>query len=667
MPAVAPYGSWVSPISAAALAEGGHPVEGGAFVAGQIWWSELRPAEAGRYAVRRAGADGAPLDVLPPPWNARTRVHEYGGGAWTATPDAELVFVEFADQRIYRLDAGASDPVALTPEPPERGAWRYAELKLSADGAEVWCVRERHDTAGVHRDIAAVPLSGAAARDEDAIRSVVSGSHFLAGARVSPDGKQLAWIAWEHPQLPWDGTELRVADIAADGRCGAPRTLLGSPAESVLQPEWADDASLFVISDRSGFWNLYRVAATGGDPAPLCPREADFGGPLWTLGSAWYRVLDDGRLLTVRTRGTDVLAVLDPGTGELSDLDPGLGEIGRTALGPVHGDRALLVTGSAAVPTGLRVLQLTSATMTDVRLSDEHVPPREYLPPVRLMSFAGPGGRAVHAVVYPPHNADFVAPDGELPPYVAFVHGGPTSHVGPALSVLHAYFTSRGIGVVDVNYGGSTGHGREYRERLRLQWGVVDVEDTVAAVRGLADAGLADPARLAIEGGSAGGWTVLSALTGGGAVAGDDVAAGRAGRTFACGVSYFGVAELLEFAAETHDFESRYLDGLIGPLPEARERYESRAPLNNVDGLSCPVLLLQGLDDPIVPPAQAERFRDALLAKGIPHAYRAYAGESHGFRKAETIVDAREAELSFYGQVFGFEPPGIPVLQLWRP
>ena len=252
-----------------------------------------------------------------------------------------------------------------------------------------------------------------------------------------------------------------------------------------------------------------------------------------------------------------------------------------------------------------------------------------------------------------PRNADFVAPEGELPPYVAFVHGGPTAHVAPAVSLLHAYFTSRGIGVVDVNYGGSSGYGRAYRERLRGQWGIVDVEDTVAAVRGLAEAGLADPGRLAVEGGSAGGWTVLAALT--------------TSTVFACGVSYFGVAELVQFAAETHDFESRYLDGLIGPLPEARELYERRAPVNNVDGLSCPVLLLQGLDDPIVPPSQAERFRDALLAKGLPHAYRAYAGESHGFRKAETIVDAREAELSFYGQVFGFTPPDVPVLELWRP
>jgi dipeptidyl aminopeptidase/acylaminoacyl peptidase len=645
---IAPYGAWESPISAQLLAASGHPVEGGRYVGSDIWWSELRSAEGGRYAVRRA-VDGEPVDVLPAPWNARSRVHEYGGGAWTATDDGRLVFVNFADQRIYLLEPGVDEPVPLTAD--SEVSVRYGELQLV--GTEVLCVRERHDGRQVERDIAAVALDGSGA-----VRSVVSGSHFLAYPRVSPDGTKLAWIAWEHPQMPWDGTELRVVDLAG----GQPRTLLGSRTESVLQPEWADERTLYVISDGAHggangaaerFWNLYRLGVDGGEPEPLCPRPADFGGPLWTLGSAWYRILDTNRLLTVRTRGTDTLAVLDLRTGELADLDPGIGALGRTSLGPARDGRALLVTGSATAPSGLRELDLATGALSDIRLAVDEVPPAGYVPEARLMSFTGAGGREVHAVVYPPRNQDFAAPAGELPPYVAFVHGGPTAHVAPTLSLTHAFFTSRGIGVVDVNYGGSTGYGREYRERLRGQWGIVDVEDTVAAVRGLADAGLADGARLAIEGGSAGGWTVLAALT--------------SSSVFACGTSYFGVAELVRFAEETHDFESRYLDGLIGPLPEARELYERRAPLNNVAGLSCPVLLLQGLDDPIVPPAQAERFRDALLRKGIPHAYRTYEGESHGFRKLATIVDSREAELSFYGQILGFTPPGVPVLELWRP
>jgi dipeptidyl aminopeptidase/acylaminoacyl peptidase len=650
MPTTAPYGSWESPITAAGIAAAGHPVEGGAYVGDQIWWSELRPAEHGRYAVRRHGPDGEPVDILGPPWNARTRVHEYGGGAWTASADGVLAFAEFSDQRLYRLDPGADQPRPLTPEPPEPASWRYGDLQLLRPG-ELWCVRERHQDGEVARDIAVVPLDGSAAEDENDIRSVVAGSHFLAAARVSPDGARLAWIAWEHPQMPWDGTELRVGELGPDGRCASWRTVLGSSTESVLQPEWASADQLWVSSERSGFWNLYRVEADGSGVDALCPMDAEFGGPMWSLGTRWHRPLADGRLLTVRSYGLDTLGILDPATGTLTDVP--LDGCAAVRLGPVRGQRVLLVTSGGRVQTGLRELDLDTGELTLVRLSADTAPSVDYLPEARSMAFPTRGGDEVHAVVYPPHNVDYVAPDGELPPYVALVHGGPTAHTYPMLSELYAYFTSRGIGIIDVNYGGSTSYGRAYRERLRGQWGIVDVDDTVDAVRGLAAAGLADPARLAIEGGSAGGWTVLSALTQ------SDV--------FACGVSYFGVAELEMFARETHDFESRYLDGLIGPLPEATEVYRSRAPVNNVAGLSCPVLLLQGLDDPIVPPSQAERFRDALQEKGIPHAYRAYAGESHGFRRSETQIDAREAELSFYGQVLGFEPPGVARLELWQP
>jgi dipeptidyl aminopeptidase/acylaminoacyl peptidase len=449
--------------------------------------------------------------------------------------------------------------------------------------------------------------------------------------------------------MPWDGTELRVADLE-DGRAGVHRVLLGSTTESVLAPIWLDDDTLVAATDRDGFWNPYIVPLDGA-PRPVLTVEADFGGPLWQVGGTWARRLADGRLLTVRTYGTDTLGVLDLETGKLTDLD--VGESATVRLGPARGTELLLVTAGAHTPRGLRRFDLASGQLTEVRSSVDRIPDERFLPRAELRTFPGPQDRPVHAVVYPPRNPDFAAPEDEQPPYVAFVHGGPTAHVQPALSLLTAFFTSRGIGIVDVNYGGSTGYGRAYRERLRGQWGVVDVEDTVAVVLGLADAGLADRDRLAIEGGSAGGWTVLSALTT------TDV--------FACGVSHFGVAELLQFASDTHDFESRYLDSLVGPLPEARALYERRAPVNNVDGLSCPVLLLQGLDDPVVPPSQAERFVAALQRKRLPYAYRAYEGESHGFRKAETIIDAAQAELSFYGQIFGFEPPGVPVLELQRP
>ncbi len=595
----------------------------------------MRPTEGGRTTICRI-ENGVVTALLPEPFNARTRVHEYGGGAWTATDDGRIVFSEFSDQRVH-IGKPGERPVPLTPAPAVAATVRYGELSIV--GNEVLAVRETHDGAKVSRDICAIALDGSG------VRSLASGSDFLAYPRLSPNGNMLAFVAWNHPQMPWDGTELRIVDLTT----GVSRTILGGTEESVLQPEWIDDESLYVISDRSGWWNLYRTSVDA-DVVALHAADADFGAPLWQLGAQWYSVLDDGKLLTVRTFGTDTLGILDPVTGSLDDID--LDGLTSISLGGRRGSSVLLRTGGAHNASGLRLLDLDTRSLVEIRSGRETIPDAAYLPQGEPMTFQGPQ-REVHAIAYAPRNPEYRGLEGELPPYVAFVHGGPTAHVAPALNPVFAYFTSRGIGVVDVNYGGSSGYGREYRNRLRGQWGVVDVEDTIAAVQGLADAGLADPARLAIEGGSAGGWTVLAALTS------SDV--------FACGASYYGVAELEMFVAETHDFESRYIDSLIGPLPDAIDLYRSRAPINNVDGLSCPVLLLQGLSDPIVPPSQAERFRDALVRKGIPHAYLAYEGESHGFRKLETQVHARESELSFYGQVLGFTPPGIPQLELWRP
>ena len=646
-PSVAPYGSWPSPITAADLAAAEHPAGRGTFVGDEIWWLEGRPDQRGRQAVRRLGPDGTQTDVLPPPWNARTRVHEYGGGSWLGLADGTLVFTEFSDQRLYRLSPGGTEPVPLSPELD----WRYAEPQLSRDGSEIWCVREAHAADGtITRDLAAVPLDGSAATDPSAVRSILGGTNFLAQARVSPDGSRIAWIAWNHPQMPWDGTELRVGSLGPDGTCGGWRRLLGSTSESVLQPEWADDNSLFAITDRGGWWNLCRVTMDG-EVTEICPQQADFGGPMWQLGAGWYRVLDDGRLLAVRTLGSSRLGLIDPSAGSFTELE--LDDVAALTVGGVDGDRVLIGCAGARRPPGLRLLRLSTGELTDVRLSADSMPDERFLPTAELMTFAGKDGREVHTVVYRPANPDFTTPEGELPPYVARIHGGPTSHVPPVLDLDAAYFTSRGIGVLEVNYGGSTGYGREYRDRLKGRWGVVDVEDTVSAVQELAAAGLADPARLAIAGGSAGGFTVLASLTG--------------TEVFACGTSYFGVADLMKLVEHTHDFESQYLFGLVGPLPAALELYHSRSPLANVSQLSCPVLLLQGMKDPVVPPEQAELFRDAMVAKGIPHAYLTFADESHGFRQAESQIQSREAELSFYGQVFGFTPPGIPELKLWRP
>jgi dipeptidyl aminopeptidase/acylaminoacyl peptidase len=635
-----PYGAWPSPIGAADVAGGGVRLSSPVPFEGAVWWAEGRPTEGGRIVVVRRDPDGTVADVLPAGWSARTRVHEYGGVAWLPLAGGGLVFASWADQRVYRLDPGA-EPVPLTPEPAEPSGARFADpLRV---GDEVWWVREEHSDGAITRGIVAVPLDGSMR-----LREIAGGSDFLAAPRLSPDGRRLAWLAWDHPRMPWDGTELRVGTLAEDGTVTKVDTVLGGADEAVLQPEWLDDGTLVAVSDRSGWWNLYRVPAAGGEPQALCPRPEEFGAPLWTLGNRWFGLLPDGRIAALHGTDTIRLGLLDPASGELTDLD-----LPYTSWGvvlTVAGTTATAVAASPTEPASVVAVDLAAGTAEVLRVSLAERPDPAYLPVPRSITVPGPGERDVHAHVYPPRNPSATAPEGELPPYVVFVHGGPTAHSAAVLDVEKAFFTSRGIGVVDVNYGGSAGYGRAYRERLRRQWGVVDVEDCVAVVRALVRAGEADGARLAIRGGSAGGWTTLAALTG--------------TDTFAAGTSYYGVAELVDFVADTHDFESRYVDGLVGTLPEDRDVYVERAPLSHVDQLSCPVLLLQGLEDKVVPPAQAEAFVAALRRKGIPHAYLAFEGEQHGFRKRETVIAALEAELSFYGQVFGFDPPGVPRLEL---
>jgi dipeptidyl aminopeptidase/acylaminoacyl peptidase len=652
-PVTARYGAWPSPIGASDVAVAGIRLSGPTTVhtdsGDEVWWAEGRPTEGGRTVIVRRDAAGAVSDVLPAGWNVRTRVHEYGGTAWLPLPGGGLAFADWSDQRVYRLDPGSTTPTPLTPEPAEAAGLRYADPVLAPGGEEIWWVREAHDEGTIRRHIVAVPVSGAAAADPAAVREIAGGSDFLAFPRPAPDGRRIAWIAWDHPRMPWDGTELRVGELGPDGTVTSVATVLGDADESVLQPEWVDADTLYAVSDRSGWWNLYRLPAGGGDPEPLCPRAEEFGHPLWQLGAATYAPLTDGRLVVQHGTDTLALGVLDPATGALTDLD-----LPYTLFGSVRvdGDTVLTTAASPVEPTAVIAVDLPTAAVTVLRRSMTEPPDPAYLPQPRSIVVAGPGERDVHAHVYPPAGPDAVAPNGELPPYVVFVHGGPTSHSPAVLDLEKAYFTSRGIGVIDVNYGGSAGYGRAYRERLRREWGIVDVEDCVAAVQALVRDGLADGARLGIRGGSAGGWTTLAALT--------------TTDAFAAGVSYYGVAELISFTADTHDFESRYIDGLVGTLPEDRDVYVERAPLSHVDQLSCPVLLLQGLEDKVVPPSQAELFAAALEKKGIPYAYLPFAGEQHGFRKQETVVAALEAELSFYGQVFGFEPAGVPVLPLTR-
>ncbi|MGB6581328.1 MAG: prolyl oligopeptidase family serine peptidase [Streptosporangiaceae bacterium] len=680
----ASYGEWPSPIDGADVARKQVGLAFPTIDAAGVWWQESRPEQGGRLAVVCQGPDGISRDLLPMPWNARTRVHEYGGQSYLPLPGG-FVFANFGDQRLYRCgitdqaepaQSGPAKPEPLTPAAGADAAYRFADFVLSPDGAEVWCVRERHgasrDGAGqdghglITRAIVAVPLDGSAADDPAAIRVLVSGSDFYAYPAPSPDGTRLAWICWDHPRMPWDGTELRVAALDDDGPVSEKsqqQLIMGCATESVLAPVWRDDRSLYAISDRSGWWNLY-LADLLAFPRALCPREEEFAGPLWQLGLSPYAVLGDGRIAVAHGTGETRLGVLDPETGQLTDVDlpysvfvSGLRAAGQTVAGIAGAPTVPMTVISAEVPAPG---DLRAVAARELNRGADSLPDAAYLPAPRAARLTGPSGSVVHALVYPPANPAVQGPDGERPPYIVWVHGGPTSQVVPRLDLEKAFFTSRGIGIIDVNYGGSSGYGRAYRERLRGQWGVVDVADVMTAALALAEAGEADGKRLGIRGGSAGGWTALAAVTSGIAAA----EGGPRGAVFAAAASYFGASDLRGFAAQTHDFESRYLDGLIGPLPECEALYTERAPVGHVNGATCPVLLLQGLDDPVVPPAQAESIAADLAAHGIPYAYITFEGESHGFRKAENIVTSLEAELSFYGQIMGFTPPGVPPVPL---
>lgn len=648
-PTTTRYGEWVSPISARDLTAAARRLHFPALVGEEVWWNEDRPAEGGRTTVMARRADGEVVSLLPAPWSVRSRVHEYGGRSFLPVPTSAgpaLVFVNYTDQRLYRLDPGAGTPVPLTPAPATPGGLRYVDLVLSPDGARILCVRERHEGEEITRHLVAVPVDGRAADTPSAIVEIVSDSRFLAHPRLSPDGRRLAWLAWDHPRMPWDGTELRVGQLGPDGAVSSWRTVLGGESEAVLQPEWDGDGHLFAVSDREGWWNLYRVPAEGGAPTPLHRAPEEFGAPLWQLGMTTYGRLADGRLLCVHGTGTQRLGVLDPATGELSDLE--LPYRTLSANLSVVGDQATVVAADPTRPTAVILVRPGTGQWEVVRpaVDPESLPDPAYLPVPESTTLTGPDGREVYVHIYPPRNPDHTAPEGERPPYLVLVHGGPTAQSMVALDLAKAFFTSRGIGVLDVNYGGSTGYGRAYRQRLDGAWGEVDVEDCVVAAQALVERGDADPDRLAIRGGSAGGWTTLCAVTS------TDV--------FAAATSLYGVADATKLTETTHDFESRYVANLVGPGGEAR------SPIHRADQTRCPVLLLQGAEDPVVPPDQAEAFRDALAAKGIPHALVVFPGEAHGFRRAETIQAAAEAELSFYGQVMGFEPPGVPRLDVAR-
>ncbi len=632
MSTTAPYGSWPSPIDAAAVARGGRRL-GSAAIAldGAVWWSEGRPSEGGRVALMRRPVGAEPEEVTPAGVNVRTRVHEYGGGAWSLAGD-RVLFVDFGDQRLYSQRPG-EEPVALTPEPETPAALRYADFRLTPDEAAVICVRERHGEGEPVNEIVSIPLDGGA----EAL-VLAGGRDFFSFPRLSPDGGSLAWTCWDHPNMPWDGTELWVAPLADPA---AATRIAGGKAESVFQPEWDAEGHLHFVSDRDGWWNLYRLA--DGEVGQLTAEEADLGHPQWLFGGSTYAFLEGGAIACIRCEsGEERLGLLDAGAKRVRDLGLPYTSFGFPSLAAAGG-RIAFAAASPAHETAVLVHDTACGETEAVRSAGEEPFDSAYASVPRAIEFpTGSGDEVAHGFFYPPTNPGFEAPAGELPPLIVQSHGGPTSHATPALDPEFSFWTSRGFGVVDVNYRGSSGYGRAYRDRLRGQWGIVDTEDCVAAALHLAATGEADGSRLAIRGGSAGGYATLCAL-----VFHDE---------FAAGASYYGVADTETLARDTHKFESRYLDGLIGPYPERADLYRERSPINYVEALRSPVILFQGLEDEVVPPNQAEAMVAALTRNGVPHAYLAFEGEQHGFRRAETEIRCLEAELFFYGRILGFEP-----------
>ncbi|MBC3190880.1 S9 family peptidase [Pseudonocardia sp. C8] len=649
------YGSWPTPVTselvvAAAVRLGDVRPDGAPGTEGTgVIWAEGRAAEGGRIQLVRRSDDGTRTDLLPEGANARTAVHEYGGGAWWlhgGSPGV-LWYVEWADQRLHRLECGA-EPVALTPEPSVPRGDRYADGDVAPDGSWMVAVREHHPAEHAPAADVVNEIVRLDARVPSTPEVLVSGPDFVAAPRLSPDGAALAWLSWNHPSMPWDDVELTVRDLAS----GMDVVVAGGPGESVGEPQWQPDGSLTFLSDRTGWWNLYRWMP-GQDIEPLVRIDAEIGVPGWALGGSRYAVLDDGRVVFARSsQGFDRLAVREL-NGTIVELDTPFSVIGSVRADGPHA--VVCVAGSPTAEPGVHRVVPAPASAGEPGAAGVQTlrPPRDLglhpetisVPePIQFLSTDAEGNpRTGYALYYPPLGAH-EPPEGELPPLLVVIHGGPTGSAVPVLNVGVQYWTSRGFGVVDVDYAGSTGYGREYREQLKGAWGIVDVADCLAAARTLAETGRVDPDRMAIRGGSAGGFTTLAALA-------------REDTPFSAGADHFGVADLAALAADTHKFESRYLDGLIGPYPEARDVYTERSPLTHVEKFSTPLIVLQGDEDAIVPPNQSEMIVDALRSRGVPVAYLLFRGEQHGFRRAESIRRALDAELAFYSRVFGFALP----------
>ena len=595
-----------------------------------IYWLELRPKEGGRNVIVKRSPTGTTVDVTPPGFNARTKVHEYGGGEYLVN-NGTAYFSNFSDQRLYRQE-GQSAPEPLTAP----GDVRYADGCLDHARSRIICVREDHTTQNSEavNSIVAVSLQGS----DDHGSVLVEGNDFYSSPRLSPDGTQLAWLTWNHPNMPWDGCELWVGEFGEDGKLASTRWVAGGAAESIFQPEWSPDGVLYFSSDRSGWWNLERITPAG-DIERVSQAKAELGMAQWVFGMSSYSFASPDLIVCSHVEhGVSTLGSLDVHSGKLTPIDCPYTDV--QYLRASNG-KAVFRGGSPTDVASIVKLDLNTGQFEILRRSNELETYPQYFSVPRAIEFPTEGGLIAHGFFYPPQNPDYRAPENEKPPLIVKSHGGPTAAASTALSLSIQYWTSRGFAVLDVNYGGSTGYGRQYRERLNKKWGIVDVDDCVNGARYLADRGEVDPGRLIITGGSAGGYTTLSALT--------------FRKTFKAGASHFGISNLESMARDTHKYESQYLTGLLGPYPQRKDIYFDRSPINFPERLSCPVIFFQGLEDKVVPADQAETMVDAIRAKGIPVSYVAFAGEQHGFRQAKNIKRALDGELYFYSRVFGFQ------------
>jgi dipeptidyl aminopeptidase/acylaminoacyl peptidase len=627
-PQIRTYGSWKSPLTAEEVFARAIGLSAIGLDGDDVYWRESLPD--GRNVAVRLRPDGSRTTCTPPGYNVRTRVHEYGGGAYLAA-DGVIYFSNFDDQKLYRQAPGA-EPQALS----QTEGIRYADAAYDRRRHRLILVREDHTASTPQPVNSLVAVDALTGGDGQVLES---GHDFYSTPRLSPDGTRLAWLAWDHPNMPWDGTELWEAEVLPDGSLGQRRLVAGGQAESIFQPSWSPDGRLYWVSDQTGWWNLYRRRESDGAAEPLCPMEAEFGEPQWVFGQSRYAFATAEQLVcTYIQSGLYHLAVLDTRSLRLEPIDLPHTFVGSLQAAP---GKAYFVGGTPTTPLEVVRLDLATHAVESLRRSREVTLDAGYISVAQPIEFPTEGGLTAHAFFYPPQNRDFSGPGGERPPLLVMSHGGPTSATYAELEYGLQYWTSRGFAVLDVNYGGSTGYGRAYRERLKGSWGIVDVADCVNAARYLVAEGLADPNRLAIRGGSAGGFATLCALT--------------FYDTFKAGASYFGVSDLEALARDTHKFESRYLDGMVGPYPERRDLYLARSPIHHTRQLATPIILLQGLDDPVVPPNQAEMMLEAVRAREVPVAYVAFPGEQHGFVKAENNRRAREAELYFYSRIFNFE------------